>query len=183
MDSKLNSEKIWKIQKKIVKWYVYIVHILSLFDLPFFHIFPIFSHFNLLFFHIYLVISLFNLLFLHICDIFGKLNSEKIWKIQKKIVKRYGNYEREISWIVKRYGKYGKKGKLNSEMIWKIWKIYVLVINIPKETSHRWRHSKHDVTSWIQPSYFNGPFKGQKKASKGTANQCITIKHRTFNFF
>ena len=26
-----------------------------------------------------------------------KLNSEKIWKIQKKIVKRYGNYERKIS--------------------------------------------------------------------------------------
>ena len=25
-----------------------------------------------------------------------KLNSEKIWKIQKKIVKRYGNYERKI---------------------------------------------------------------------------------------
>ena len=28
----------------------------------------------------------------------SKLNSEKIWKIQKKlIVKRYGNYERKIS--------------------------------------------------------------------------------------
>ena len=25
-----------------------------------------------------------------------KLNSEKIWKMQKKIVKRYGNYERKI---------------------------------------------------------------------------------------
>jgi hypothetical protein len=24
-------------------------------------------------------------------------NSEKIWKIQKKIVKRYGNYKRKIS--------------------------------------------------------------------------------------
>ena len=27
----------------------------------------------------------------------SKLNSEKIWKIQKKIVKRYGNYERKTS--------------------------------------------------------------------------------------
>jgi hypothetical protein len=36
------------------------------------------------------------------------LNSEKIWKIQRKIVKRYGNYE--------------KKDKLNSEKIRKIWK-------------------------------------------------------------
>jgi hypothetical protein len=27
----------------------------------------------------------------------SKLNSEKIWKIQKKIVKRHGNYERKIS--------------------------------------------------------------------------------------
>ena len=33
---------------------------------------------------------------------------EKIWKMQKKIVKRYGNYE--------------KKNKLNSEKIWKIHK-------------------------------------------------------------
>ena len=36
-----------------------------------------------------------------------KLNNEKIWKILKKIVKRY---------------KIIKKGRLNSEMIWKIWK-------------------------------------------------------------
>ena len=35
-------------------------------------------------------------------------NSEKIWKIQKKIVKRYG--------------KYGKKGMSNSDKIWKIQK-------------------------------------------------------------
>jgi hypothetical protein len=70
-------------------------------------------------------------------------NSEKIWKIQNKIVKRYGKYGRKASLIVKRYEKYGKeegkdmehiaensekiwkiqkKGKLNSEMIWKIWK-------------------------------------------------------------
>ena len=27
----------------------------------------------------------------------GKLNSEKMLKIQKKIMKRYGNYERKIS--------------------------------------------------------------------------------------
>jgi hypothetical protein len=25
----------------------------------------------------------------------GKLNTEKIWKIQKEIVKRYGNYKRK----------------------------------------------------------------------------------------
>jgi hypothetical protein len=36
---------------------------------------------------------------------------------------------------VKRYGKYGGKGKLNSEMIWKIWKISVLVLITPKDTS------------------------------------------------
>jgi hypothetical protein len=49
----------------------------------------------------------------------SKLNSEKIWKIQKKIVKRqekygwnvkwYGKYGRKVSWKVKRYEKYGKK--------------------------------------------------------------------------
>jgi hypothetical protein len=29
-------------------------------------------------------------------------NSENNWKIQKKIVKRYGKYGRKVSWIVKR---------------------------------------------------------------------------------
>ena len=51
------------------------------------------------------------------------MNSEKIWKIQKKIVEwdgkygrkvswiviKFGKYGRKISWIVKRYGKYGRK--------------------------------------------------------------------------
>jgi hypothetical protein len=38
-------------------------------------------------------------------------------KIQKKIVKRNGNYERKISWILKRYGKYGRKvGELWNDM-------------------------------------------------------------------
>ena len=36
-------------------------------------------------------------------------NSEKIGKIQKKIVKWYGKYGRKASWIVKRYEKYGRK--------------------------------------------------------------------------
>jgi hypothetical protein len=51
-----------------------------------------------------------------------KLNSEKIWKIQKKIVKRYGRkvsrivkrygkYRRNVSRIVKRYGKYRRNGR------------------------------------------------------------------------
>jgi hypothetical protein len=38
-----------------------------------------------------------------------KLNSDKIWKIQKKIVKRYDKYGRKVGWIVKRYGQYGRK--------------------------------------------------------------------------
>jgi hypothetical protein len=32
-----------------------------------------------------------------------------IWKIWKKIVKRYGKYGRKVSSIVKRYGKCGRK--------------------------------------------------------------------------
>jgi hypothetical protein len=48
-------------------------------------------------------------------------NSEKIWKIWKKIVKWYdrrkvgwivkwyGKYGRKVSWIVKRFGKYRRK--------------------------------------------------------------------------
>jgi hypothetical protein len=39
----------------------------------------------------------------------SQLKSEKIWKIQKKIVKRYGKYGRKASRIVIRYEKYGRK--------------------------------------------------------------------------
>ena len=50
------------------------------------------------------------------------MNSENIWKIQKTIVKRYGNYERKISWIVKWYGKYGwnvkRYGKQGRKISW-----------------------------------------------------------------
>jgi hypothetical protein len=38
-----------------------------------------------------------------------KLNSEKIWKIQKEIVKWYWKYGRKASGIVIRYGQYGRK--------------------------------------------------------------------------
>ena len=67
------------------------------------------------------------------------LNSEKIWKIWKKIVKKYGNYERKkivkwywkYGWNVKRYGKYGGKvswvvkryGKYRKKASW-IVKLY-----------------------------------------------------------
>jgi hypothetical protein len=37
------------------------------------------------------------------------LNSEMICKIWKKIVKRYGNYERKMSWVVKTFGEYRRK--------------------------------------------------------------------------
>jgi hypothetical protein len=37
------------------------------------------------------------------------LNSAKIWKIEKKIVKRYGDYGRKASRIVKILGKYRRK--------------------------------------------------------------------------
>ena len=48
----------------------------------------------------------------------NKLKCEMIWKTSE--------LKSEKIW---------KKGKLNSEMIWKIWKISVLVIITPKETS------------------------------------------------
>jgi hypothetical protein len=37
-----------------------------------------------------------------------KENSEKIWKLQKKMVKKDGKYRGKVSWIVKRYDKYGR---------------------------------------------------------------------------
>ena len=36
-------------------------------------------------------------------------NDKKIWKKSKLKVKRYGQYGRKTSWIVKRYEKYMKK--------------------------------------------------------------------------
>jgi hypothetical protein len=39
----------------------------------------------------------------------GKSNSEKNWKIQKKIVIRYEKYGRKASQIVIRYGQYRRK--------------------------------------------------------------------------
>ena len=46
---------------------------------------------------------------------------EMIWKIQKKLVKRYGNYERKISWIVKRFGKYRRKLWNDMENMDEMW--------------------------------------------------------------
>jgi hypothetical protein len=46
-----------------------------------------------------------------ICKIWkkDKLNSEMIWKLQKKIVKIYGNYGRKTNRIDKRFEKYRSK--------------------------------------------------------------------------
>ena len=38
-----------------------------------------------------------------------QVESEKIWKIQKKILKRYGNYGRKATQVVKRFRKYRRK--------------------------------------------------------------------------
>ena len=46
---------------------------------------------------------------------------EKILKIQKKIVKRYGNYEKKISWIVKRFEKYRRKLWNDMENMDEMW--------------------------------------------------------------
>ena len=43
----------------------------------------------------------------------SRLNSEMIWKIQKKILKWYGKYGRKVSWNVKWYVKYGRKASWN----------------------------------------------------------------------
>jgi hypothetical protein len=38
-----------------------------------------------------------------------KFNNDKIWKIEKKIVKRFGKYGRKKGRIVIRYEQYGRK--------------------------------------------------------------------------
>jgi hypothetical protein len=62
-----------------------IVHILSLFDLRFFHNFLIFS--------------LFNLAFIHVFHIFSQFSCGR--KASRTVI-RYGQYRRQVSWIVKR---------------------------------------------------------------------------------
>jgi hypothetical protein len=37
-------------------------------------------------------------------------------------VKWFGQHGRKVSWIVERFGEYGRKSKLNSETIWKMRK-------------------------------------------------------------
>jgi hypothetical protein len=51
----------------------------------------------------------------------SQLNSEKILKIQNNTVKRYGNYERKISWIVNRFGKYRRKLSNDMENMDEMW--------------------------------------------------------------
>ena len=50
----------------------------------------------------------------------SRLNSEMIWKIWKKIGKRYEKYGRKISWRVKRYGKYDM-GNMEQRQV-ELWK-------------------------------------------------------------
>ena len=59
---------------QILSLFNFIFHIISQFNLGFFHIFHIFSLFNLPFFHIFPIFSLFNLLFFCIFQIFSPFN-------------------------------------------------------------------------------------------------------------
>ena len=54
-----------------------------------------------------------------------KLNSNQIWKIQKKIVKRYEKYGKKSWFNNEMIWKIWKKSKLKCEMIWNIWKTSV----------------------------------------------------------
>jgi hypothetical protein len=100
--AKSNSEKIWKIQKKIVKWYDFPNHFtIQLIFLPYF---PYHFTFQLTFLPYFPYLITIRLTFLpyfsYFFTIFFKSNSEKIWKIQKKIVKKYEKYGRKVSRIV-----------------------------------------------------------------------------------
>jgi hypothetical protein len=99
-----NSEKIWNLWKKekspfnllfFCIFYIFSVFKLYFFDIPLAFL-PYFQYHFTIFFCIFQIFSLFNLL---IGKIWKKdmLNSEKIWKIQKKIVKRYEKYGRKAS--------------------------------------------------------------------------------------
>jgi hypothetical protein len=73
----------------------------------------------------------------------SKLNSEKIWKTQKKIVKWYGKYGwnvkwygkygGKVSWIVKRFGNYRRKlWIVNCENMDEMW-------NMEKRQVEKWK--------------------------------------------
>jgi hypothetical protein len=72
--------------------------------------FPFLFTNQLTFLRIFHIFSLLNLGFFHIFSLFSsntEENCEMIWKICKKIVKRFGKYGRKVNWIVKWFGKYG----------------------------------------------------------------------------
>jgi hypothetical protein len=82
---KSNSDKIWTIWKKGKLNSEMIWITIKLAFLPYFpYLFTIF----------FCILPIFSLFFFHI---FTEENSEKIWKIQKKIVKGYGKYESKAS--------------------------------------------------------------------------------------
>jgi hypothetical protein len=64
----------------------------------------------------------------------SKLNSEKIWKIQKKIVKWYGKYERKVSWKVKRYEKNGRKVVFSIFFHYSAWVFSIFFISFHYST-------------------------------------------------
>jgi hypothetical protein len=99
---KSNSEKIWKIHKKIVKRYGNYERKISI-SISF-HFSTYFSSIFSIPFHIS---SIFSISFHNFLLYFP--NHQMIWKIWKKIVKYFRKYGRKISWIEKWIGKYGRK--------------------------------------------------------------------------
>jgi uncharacterized membrane protein len=93
--SKLKSEKMWKIGKKSIYLSFIISMTFALINLPFFYIILFQVYFPKLFALSYFPFT--NVILFQVYFSKLKLNSEKIWKIEKKIVKRHGNYEKKIS--------------------------------------------------------------------------------------
>jgi hypothetical protein len=93
-----------------------IFHIISLFNLLFFHIFHIISHFNLPFFHIVHILSLFDLLFFHIFHIISQLffdisrinKAELILENQPTRREENSDLKESLETMKKRYGTYGR---------------------------------------------------------------------------
>jgi hypothetical protein len=85
------------------------------------------------------------------------LNSEKIWKIWKKIVKRYEKYGRKL-WNdmenteenSERIWKIWKKDKLNSDKIWKIRKKIMKIWKIRKKILKRYEKYGRNQSSIVK---------------------------------
>jgi hypothetical protein len=74
----------------------------------------------------------------------SKLNSDRIWKTQKKIVKWYRKYGRKIR-IVNKFGKYRRKLWNDMENMDEMWNY---IVNMEEKQVEKWKDMENMEERW-----------------------------------